>query len=247
MSAYTLGLITENATETVDQGLITNAATTQQDYGSVEDPILYSVQLTGIEVTSTTGTISVLVDDTKTVTGIELNSEFGSVVASGIQNQTAIVSGVESVSELGSITVQVTDLEAIDGVEAQTQLGNITVSATRNPIVSVTGVQLQSQVGNITVNAEGRQITGARKSRKKAYFLPFKPIPIITEVKKDGVARIEGKLLSADRSIIRASGTISISTIAKISPVKSATEINKLNAAGIINPTDDELIWLLAA
>lgn len=247
MSAYTLGLITDVADESIDQGLITETSTTQEDYGSVADPILFSTQLTGIELSSQLGSISVQVSDAYSVTGNEAQSELGTITASGTQNRTATITGVEALSELGSITVQVTDLETIDGVQAQSELGEISVTATRNPTVSVTGVQSQSQLGSVSVSGEGRQITGARKSRKKAYFLPFKPIPIITEVKKDGAAKIQGKLLSADRSLLRASGTISISTIAKISPVKSATEINKLTAGGIINPTDDELIWLLAA
>lgn len=146
---FTYGYITDAANVLEDDGLITSSATESLDYGLVADAILYSVQLSGIELASAVGNISENVADTIQISGIEATSTAQSIAASGTQTISTSITGIELSSEYGSITAIADDFIVITGLDAQISVENITASGIQSPSIALNGIDLTAEYGLI--------------------------------------------------------------------------------------------------
>jgi hypothetical protein len=147
---FTYGFIADEANVLEDNGLITSAATETLDYGLVSDPILYSVQLTGISLTAQTGTIAQTVSDEIQITGINADITAENIVASGIQNRIIELNGLEIASNFGELIAQVADSVSITGLEGLSDVATISASGIQSPSIALIGIDLLAELGEIT-------------------------------------------------------------------------------------------------
>ena len=180
-----------------------------------------------------------VVNSTAVVTGIEATSEFQTVTASGIQSPTATVSGIELTSSFGTVSGFAGSKIELAGLEATATVSEVIALGTGSGIATVEGVASNATVG--TVTAVGQASKKGRKSNAK--FLPFTARPVTISI--SAVAKSGSVEVITDLTLVDATGTIS--GRAKLYAVKAQTDFQKASAGVMIQPTDEEIIFLLMA
>jgi hypothetical protein len=180
-----------------------------------------------------------VVNSTAVVTGIEATSAFQTVTASGIQSPTATVSGIELTSAFGTVSAFAGSKIELAGLEATASVSEVIALGTGSGIATVEGVASNATTG--TVTAVGQASKKGRKSNAK--FLPFTARPVT--IQRDGRATLTTQTLTSGFAEPTAAGTTSGRANVRGLQLKTVCRVPSVDA--IINPTDDELIWLLAA
>jgi hypothetical protein len=180
-----------------------------------------------------------VVNATATVTAQESASAFGTVTANGIQSPVVTVSGIELATNVGEVSAYAGAKVAITGIEATASVSEVIALGTGSGIGTVEGLALSATVA--TVTAVGQSSKKGRKSNAK--FLPFTARPVTLSV--DGRAKVTTQNAEIGFAQVTASGTHSVR--ANVRGIGAKTVCRIPSASGIINPTDDEIIWLLAA
>jgi hypothetical protein len=172
------------------------------------------------------------IDANISITGLELESSFESITANSSSIKT--IEGLEATSEIGIIEEIGQANLLLDGQELSSATGTVTASADGSVSVSITGISLASQTGNVSASGTGEmQMVPGRIS----YQLP----------KLNARTRIDGLILQAQASDLLASGTIIINNTAKIMSIEAALNLKKIQANGVWDVEENDLILLLAA
>jgi hypothetical protein len=201
--------------------------TTPADFGLITDEAQQSQDYGLVTVQADTVTdYGIVSDGLATIVGIQSQSAFASISTSAVQSPFAEVSGIETTSSIGTVTS--------NGV--------------RNVSVSLTGLAANASAGSAIASALNPQITQPGKSKKNVKFLPFAHHNI-EYVPEPTHAHVKVSVLPAFTSIGQISVKTSKSIPARVSVPSLQIESLSFNlqASGIINPTDEELIYLLAA
>lgn len=182
-----------------------------------------------------------VVNATATVTGLQTTSSIGTVSAAGVQSRTATITGVSATSAIGTVVAsgQSFAVASVTGVDGVSSIGTVLAIATGGAIATVSGVGGSSSIGTVTVPTQ--VIVKGRK--RTAKFLQFNPRPV--EISISAVAMPGSVQAVADLALVEAAG--GVSGTAKLYAIEAQTDIQAAQAGGIINPTDEELIFLLAA
>jgi hypothetical protein len=180
-----------------------------------------------------------VVNSIATVTGLEATSAFQSVTASGIQSPTATVSGIELTSAFGTVSGFAGSKIELAGLEATASISEVIALGTGSGIGTVEGITLGATVA--TVTAVGQAVKKGRKSNAK--FLPFTARPVT--IQRDGRAQITTQTLQSGFTQLIAAGAHNARANVRGLQLKTVCRIPSVDA--IINPSDDEIIWLLAA
>jgi len=98
--------------------------------------------LTGVSLTASVGSPTVIGDITVTLTGQAATTSIGSITPADVMGLT----GQSMTSGIGSITPA--DIMGVTGVSATTSLG--TISTNSNPTLSISGLSVTSSVGSLT-------------------------------------------------------------------------------------------------
>jgi hypothetical protein len=191
-----------------------------------------SVAIEGLDLSAQIQDISVIASSTKIITGEQASIEAGEI----FQNASAltIIEGVQANSSIEQ-TNQVGNANAnVLSVSANSDLGVISVNVDDSSTISLNGVSLQSQLGFVSASGTGEmQMVPGQIS----YKLP----------KLNATTRINGLTLQSEVTNPKASGTIIIDNTAKILSIEAVLEAKKVNAIGVLDVHDDDLILLLAA
>lgn len=180
-----------------------------------------------------------VVNAAASVTSQQATSAIATVTAAGIQSPVITLTGQEATSATGEVTaagdanITVTGLQATSGVSEVIALG------TGSAIVTLEGVSATSAVA--TVSAIGQSPKKGRKSNAK--FLPFTARPVTLSI--DGRASVTTQTAESGFAQVTATGTHSVR--ANVRGVSAQTICRVPKSSGIINPSDEELIFLLAA
>lgn len=180
-----------------------------------------------------------VVNSTAVITGLEATSAVGTVTANGIQSPVATVSGIELASGFATVSAFAGSKIELAGLEATATVSEVIALGTGSGIATVEGVASNATTG--TVTAIGSATRKGRKSNAK--FLPFTARPVTLQ--RDGRATLATQTLESGFAEVTAAGTTS--GRANVGGIGAKTVCRLPSASGIINPTDDELIWLLAA
>lgn len=160
-----------------------------------------------------------VLNSTISLSGLTLTASNGTVTANGQSNATATVSGTTS-----SITT-----------------GEVIALGTGSSITTVSGSTANIRAGTVTAISD--TVTTKKGRRTNAKFLPFTPIPV--QVSINGQASINFAVAIAQVGQVTA--TASVSNRAKVIGANSRAVCRIQAVDAIMNPTDDEIIWLLAA
>jgi hypothetical protein len=182
-----------------------------------------------------------VVNATATVTGLQSTSAFASVSANGDQSRTATLTGLEAQSSIGTVsaTGQSFAVATVTGVEGVSSIGTVIAIGEGDAIATVPGVSATSGIGE--VSAVAQTIRKGRKSNAK--FLEFSPRPV--QVSISAVAAMPFVQATTSTGLVTVSGGVSAG--AKLYAIEVQTDIQVVQAGGIINPTDEEIIFLMAA
>ena len=123
--------------------------------------------------------------------------------------------------------------------ESTTGIDEVLGLTTDSAIGTVEGITLSATVA--TVTAIGQSVKKGRKSNAK--FLPFTARPVTISI--SAVAKSGSVEAITDLTLVDATGTIS--GRAKLYAVKAQTDFQKASAGVMIQPTDEEIIFLLMA
>jgi hypothetical protein len=224
--------VNELATESEQTSSVIDFASQVNDSATSADQILSRADLAVQTNETTTGTDEILA-------GVNL---LGQINESAIGSD-EIVLAVDFASTINeSVTGSDEILGAVDfGVqidEASAGIDQIFVSAD-SAIGTVEGITLSATVA--TVTAIGQSVKKGRKSNAK--FLPFTARPVTISI--SAVAKSGSVEAITDLTLVDATGTIS--GRAKLYAVKAQTDFQKASAGVMIQPTDEEIIFLLMA
>jgi len=113
--------------------------------------------------------------------------------------------------------------------------------------VSITGVELTITAGTLSVEIKGSKGSTPRRKKKHPYFLPFNPIPISFDVSKSATVNLDANYIVSSVGTLTAIGDIHINGNVSISIDQNIeTFVDKLNIKTIINPSEDELMYLFS-
>ena len=172
------------------------------------------------------------IDANASITGLELESSFESITAESSSIKT--IEGSEATSEIGIIEEIGQANLLLNGQELSSATGTITANADGSVSVLITGISLTSQTGNVSASGTGEmQMVPGRVS----YQLP----------KLNAQTRINGLILQTEVADLLASGTIIINNTAKIMSIEAHLQARMIQADGILDISDDELLLLIAA
>jgi hypothetical protein len=182
-----------------------------------------------------------VVNSTITITGLQATSSLGGITTQAEQSPSATLTGLSATSSIGTVvaTGQSFAIATVTGVEGVSSIGIVLALATGSGIATVSGVSATSSVGNVNVVSQ----TIVRGRKRNVKFLQFNPIPVKVSI---SAVAISGSVEAiADLTLLQAAG--GVSGRAKLYAVKAQTDIQVVQAGGIINPTDEEIIFLMAA
>lgn len=159
-----------------------------------------------------------------------LLSEQGTLVLSA--DTLYSITGIEAEAEAGTVNAQIDETELVTGEELTSEIEEVTASGTG--FIALGGIEATSELGTVTATATGEMVmVPGRTSYKK----PKKSVSI----------RIIGLDLASEVGETLASGTIIINNVAKIHSIEARLEAKAIEAEGVLNLTDDEIILLMAA
>ena len=182
-----------------------------------------------------------VVNATAAVTGLQATSSIGTVSAAGVQSPTQAVTGLEATSAFASVTATGTESRTatVTGQSATASVGTAIAIGEGDGIATVSGVIATSSIGTVTVPTQ----TNKKGRKRNAKFLEFNPRPVSISI--EAKAQLSGVSATTGANSLVASATVS--GRAQVFAINAQTDIQTLEAGGIINPTDEELIFLLAA
>jgi hypothetical protein len=119
------------------------------------------VDVTGVNLTSNIGTVSIALSITVEVTGNILTGALGDSTITGTAN--IDVTGISLNSDIGNVTITADANVNVTGNSLTGTLGDSTITGTAN--VNVTGQELTSTVGSVTTKADANvNVTGVSAS-----------------------------------------------------------------------------------
>ncbi|MFZ9456635.1 MAG: hypothetical protein ACO27B_04365 [Ilumatobacteraceae bacterium] len=206
------------------------------------------------------------------VTGL-FDDAYGLFDDGAVKNDIAIVTGQSASTSVGLINVTGTAFVSITGVISSANAGN--VSASGDALVSVTGQSVTATAGlttangqldattsidGITINASTGIVTAASQQaqtsngtiskKKTSYWLKNSTFAHIQEQKPEVInssISLVGNKSKTFISDVFADGQIKISAQINLVNVYSFAKYKNIKVSGIINPTDEEIIYLMAA
>ena len=128
---------------------------------------------------------------------------------------------------------------ALSGIGLSATTGPVIALGTNSVIVSVEGVTADVTTGTVTASSDTVSNRKGRKSNAK--FLPFSARPVTIQI--DGRAKVTTQTLESGIAPITATGIHNAR--ANVRGLRLKTVCRIPSADGIINPTDDEMKWLL--
>lgn len=182
-----------------------------------------------------------VVNATATLTGLESTSSIGTVSAAGVQSPTRAVTGQEAQSAIAEISATGTESRTatVTGQQATSSIGTAIAIGEGDGIATVSGATATSSIGAVTATAQT-----VRKGRKsKAKFLEFNPRPV--EISISASAALPFVQATSETGLVTVFGGVSAG--AKLYAIEVQTDVQSVQAGGIINPTDEEIIFLMAA
>ena len=182
-----------------------------------------------------------VVNATATLTGLEATSSIGTVSAAGVQSPTQAVTGQEAQSAIAEVSATGTESRTatVTGQQATSSVGTAIAIGEGDGIATVSGATATSSIGAVTATAQT-----VRKGRKsKAKFLEFNPRPV--EISISASAALPFVQATSETGLVTVFGGVSAG--AKLYAIEVQTDVQSVQAGGIINPTDEELIFLMAA
>ena len=182
-----------------------------------------------------------VVNATATLTGLEATSSIGTVSAAGVQSPTQAVTGQEAQSAIAEISATGTESRTatVTGQQATSSIGTAIAIGEGDGIATVSGATATSSIGAVTATAQT-----VRKGRKsKAKFLEFNPRPV--EISISASAALPFVQATSETGLVTVFGGVSAG--AKLYAIEVQTDVQSVQAGGIINPTDEEIIFLMAA
>jgi hypothetical protein len=182
-----------------------------------------------------------VVNATVTLSGIGLSATVSTVTASGIQSPTATVSGIELASAFGTVSALAGVKVELTGLQATASVSEVIALGEGDGIATVAGVTSNATLGTVTASSDTVSNRKGRKSNAK--FLPFTARPVT--IQTDGRAKVATQALTSGFAQVTATGTHNARANVRGLQLKTVCRVPTVDA--IINPTDDELIWLLAA
>ena len=118
----------------------------EQSWGQFTLSVADVVGVSGVDSTSSVGSVSFTIDATASVSGVASTSSVGSLAPADVMGLT----GVSSTSNVGSLTTA--DVMGLTGVSSTSNVGSISIGS--SPIVSLSGVQITSGVGGLDPSAQ---------------------------------------------------------------------------------------------
>ena len=182
-----------------------------------------------------------VVNATATLTGLEATSSIGTVSAAGVQSPTQAVTGQEAQSAIAEVSATGTESRTatVTGQQATSSVGTAIAIGEGDGIATVSGATATSSIGAVTATAQT-----VRKGRKsKAKFLEFNPRPV--EISISASAALPFVQATSETGLVTVFGGVSAG--AKLYAIEVQTDVQSVQAGGIINPTDEEIIFLMAA
>ena len=159
-----------------------------------------------------------------------LVSEQGTLVLSA--DTLYSLAGIEAQAEAGTVNAQIDETELVTGQELTSEIEEVTASA--SGLIALSGIESSSELGTVTATATGEMVMVPGRT---SYTKPKKSVSI----------RIIGIDLASELGETLASGTIIINNVAKIHSIEARLEAKAIEAEGVLNLTDDEIILLMAA
>ena len=129
----------------------------------------------------------------------------------------------------------------VSGLQLSTATGSVIALGTNSALVTVEGVTAEITTGTVTASSSTQTSRKGRKSNAK--FLPFSPRPVTIQI--DGRAKVATQALESGITPITATGIHNARANVRGLQLKTVCRIP--SADGIINPTDEEMKWLLGA
>lgn len=188
-------------------------------------------------------------NDSVSVTGQTLTSSVGTIVSTG----TAIVqlSGVTATASTGSVVGSGDAIISVEPVQATAQVGLTTANGQLNATVTISGITADANIGNVSAIGNQKQTSnGSINKKKRGYWIKNSILPYIEEKQIDVVhasVSLVGNQSKSFVSEVFAEGQVIIPAVASIGNVVSFADYKEINASGIINPSDEEIIYLMAA
>jgi hypothetical protein len=159
-----------------------------------------------------------------------LVSEQGTIVLSA--DTLYSITGIEAESEIGTVNAQINETEVVIGQELTSEIEEVTAQASAS--IAQNGIEAISELGTVTATATGEMVmVPGRISYKKP--------------RKNASVTIIGVDLPSELGEILASGTIIINNVVKIHSIEARLQAKAVQAEGVLNLTDDEIILLMAA
>jgi hypothetical protein len=166
------------------------------------------------------------------ISGIDLLAAISEINANGFSIY--VLSGLSLTSVLGEISQVASGVINLSGEELLSAAEEITAQTDNSASVSINGINLSSQLGFVSASGTGEmQMVPGRVS----YQLP----------KLNARTRIDGLILQSQASDLLASGTIIINNTAKIMSIEAVLNLKKIQANGVWDIEENDLILLLAA
>ena len=152
-------------TITIDEDLLTGAGWGRDTWGSLAWGENFSVQVTGVELTSSIGDESAFTDFTQEVTGLELNLTQGLFSIISDVGITVFAAEDQLDASIGSLDITGNAHIDITGIALSSNIGQVVPEPKLE--VPVTGVSMSASLGTITLiqstvePATGQQLTGS--------------------------------------------------------------------------------------
>ena len=151
-------------------------------------------------------------------------------------NATIALIGIEATGLAASINAQTDSFALVSGADSESQAQQITASTdqTENASVSISGLQLTSALGTVK----------AKVSKKKGFGGQTLVRPVSD---KDGTAKVKPILAVALPSKVRAKGLTVQNVSAQVIPLQAGLNISSVQARGVLDIEDEEVLLLLVA
>ncbi len=197
--------------------------------------------VTGVQATASLGNESSSGTAVVAETGLQGTTSLGTVIGRG--NASKSVTGNQAVASLGNESSSGTATIAETGLQATTSLGTVTATGetgSGSATATVTGVSATSALGSVTATGEGAPPvvnTGGGSSR-----ITHRTITGYTEPRLSAVAHADGVEAEARIGQIHARGT-AIAGVLPFPPMQAT--LGEVSAFGAKNLPENEILFLL--
>jgi hypothetical protein len=161
----------------------------------------------------------------------ELNASFAEVESTG--SAVFLLEGIEAEAQAGEVTANasIDALATVEGIEALSEIEAIT--ATGNGAASVQGASAQARAGAVTATGDETIMVSSGFSYRTQRF--------------DARIRLPSLISRAEAGEVVARGETIIHNRAKVISISAKTQIATLEARGVLDIEENDLILLLAA